>query len=91
MKKIGKDKWRHFYAGIFMGWVLQLMALHFLPLSWGWSTLIVFVLVACISYGFEVLSLILKKGVYEVADAVATVIGGVLGMVMAFATMHLVL
>ena len=42
--------------------------------------IIAFILVICISYGFELYSLITKKGHYEILDAVASIIGGAIGM-----------
>lgn len=39
-----------------------------------------FVLIIAISYGFELFSLITKKGHYEILDAVAAIIGGVVGI-----------
>ncbi|MGZ5192080.1 MAG: hypothetical protein ACXWCZ_13810, partial [Flavisolibacter sp.] len=73
-------KWKHFFVGIIMGSVLQaftywlLFDHHFL------ATLIAFVLVLAISYGFELFSLITGKGHYDFIDAIAGVIGGVIGM-----------
>lgn len=82
-KKIAPDKWRHFYTGIPMGAVLQGAA------SWLWpdnlllATVLAFAAVAAISYGFELFSRITGKGVYDVMDAVASAIGGVIGMAVA--------
>lgn len=79
-KKIAPDKWRHFYVGILMGAVLQGVGIWFFNLDLILVTVIVFLAVCAISYGFELFSKITGKGVYEVMDAVASVIGGVVGM-----------
>lgn len=79
-KKIAPDKWRHFYVGILMGAVLQGVGIWFFNLDLILITVIVFLVVCAISYGFELFSKITGKGVYEVMDAVASVIGGVVGM-----------
>jgi VanZ family protein len=81
MKKIPRDKWKHFLVGIFMGGVLQAFAYWLLFDHHFLATLIAFVLVIAISYGFELFSLFTGKGHYDFLDAVAGTIGGVLGMV----------
>lgn len=86
--KIEKDKWRHFYVGIGMGFFLQIAALTFLPIFWIWSALIVLFLVVAASYGFELISLITGHGHYDIIDAIAGVIGGIAGMLLAFAAPH---
>jgi glycopeptide antibiotics resistance protein len=80
MKKIAPDKWKHFYVGIGMGAILQAFLLFLLKDHFIYATLIAFILAIIISYGFEVFSLIVKRGHYDVADAIAGIIGGVLGM-----------
>ena len=79
-KKIAPDKWRHFIVGIIMGMMLQGSVWWLWPVSVGWVTLLVFLLVISISYGFELFSKITGKGRYDFMDAVASAIGGVLGM-----------
>jgi hypothetical protein len=80
VNKIAPDKWRHFFAGISMGIFLQPVSLWLLP-AHGWlATVLVFTVIACISYGFELFSKFTGRGVYEVMDAVASVIGGIAGM-----------
>ncbi len=78
--KIAPDKRKHFFVGIVMGAVLQLLASHLLPEHFVLGIAVTFVLVIAISYGFEVLSLITGKGHYEILDAIAAIIGGVIGM-----------
>ena len=80
MIKIRPDKWKHFFVGMAMGIVLQafvwlLLARHILL-----GTVMAFILVVMISYGFELYSKFTGKGHYEVNDAVAATIGGALGM-----------
>lgn len=78
--KIARDKWRHFYAGIILGAVTQGSCMYVMPGHIKLATLFAFLLLAAISYGFELFSKITGKGYYEIMDAVATVIGGLLGM-----------
>ncbi|MEO6219025.1 MAG: hypothetical protein ABIO81_01260 [Ginsengibacter sp.] len=81
MKKIARDKWRHFYVGIAMGIVLQAFLWFLFPGQLILETVITFILVVTISYGFELFSKFTGKGHYEFNDAVASIIGGFLGMV----------
>jgi hypothetical protein len=78
--KITPDKWKHFYVGILMGLVLQMFAIFFLKENLLLATGITFILVLVISYGFELFSKITGLGHYDFIDAVASVIGGVLGI-----------
>lgn len=79
-KKIAPDKWKHFYVGIVMGAVLEVAALLVFPGQLQQASLAALLLVVAISYGFELFSLITGKGHYDVMDAVASIIGGILGM-----------
>lgn len=79
LRNIQPDKWKHFFVGIPMGSVLQL-ACNWLIESPVTSVVIAFALVAGISYGFELFSKITRIGHYDFRDAVASVIGGILGM-----------
>ncbi len=80
MTKIAPDKWKHFLVGIPMGATLQILVWYLMPGHFVAGIIISFVLVIAISYGFELFSLITKKGHYEILDAVAAIIGGVIGM-----------
>ena len=83
MRKIERDKWRHFYVGILMGVVLQASAWWFWPWKITFGVILALVIVIFISYGFELFSKITGKGRYDFMDAVASVIGGALGMALA--------
>jgi uncharacterized membrane protein YfcA len=80
VKRIAPDKWRHFFVGIAMGAVLQAFLLFLLPAHPVLGTLITFLLVIAISYGFELTSKLTRRGHYDLMDAVASIIGGMLGM-----------
>lgn len=80
IKRIAPDKWRHFYVGILMGAVLQGLGWWLMPGHIALAVGIVFGIVILISYGFELFSLVTGMGRYDFMDAVASVIGGVLGM-----------
>jgi glycopeptide antibiotics resistance protein len=78
--KIAPDKWRHFYVGILMGAVLQGISTWLFPGRFITASLIALLVVIAISYGFELFSKITGIGRYDFMDAVASVIGGVIGM-----------
>ena len=80
IRKIAPDKWRHFFVGIVMGVVLQGFTSFLLRDHLILATVIAFVLVIVISYGFELFSKTTGLGIYDFIDAVASAIGGVLGM-----------
>ena len=80
-KKIPRDKWKHFIVGIGMGVVLQGLFFHALHLSIVAASMWSISLSIVISYGFELFSLLTGKGHYEVLDALAGVLGAVIGMV----------
>jgi glycopeptide antibiotics resistance protein len=83
--KITADKWRHFYVGIPMGVVFQLLAhLFFFPPLMH-AVLIALAGVIAVSYGFELFSKLTGWGIYDFWDAVASIIGGILGMGLAVA------
>lgn len=80
LKKIERDKWRHFIAGIIMGGVLQAALWWLMPHQVGLATFFTFIIVLAISYGFELFSKVTGKGRYDFMDAIASAIGGVIGM-----------
>jgi hypothetical protein len=80
LKKIAPDKWRHFYAGILMGAVLQGAGLWLLPHQPGLSTSVALLISIAVSYGFELFSKITGWGIYDIMDAVASAIGGAAGI-----------
>ncbi|MFZ1530160.1 MAG: hypothetical protein WAT19_15510 [Ferruginibacter sp.] len=83
MKRIERDKWIHFLVGIPMGIVVTLFSFRTLPQNTYLAISLSVVLVVAISYGFEIFSLLTKKGHYDFFDAVASTIGGVAGMALA--------
>jgi hypothetical protein len=78
--KIAPDKWKHFFVGIVMGAVLQGFFSFLLDARIGLSILLAFVFSIVIAYGFELFSKFTGKGHYDVMDAVAGVIGAVIGI-----------
>lgn len=80
MKKIAPDKWRHFWVGIPMGAVLQAAMMFLFPGQQMLAGLLAMAAVVGISYGFELFSLMTGWGRYDFWDAVASVIGGSIGM-----------
>ena len=79
LEKIRRDKWRHFFVGLAMGAVFEFLLLRLLPAYLVIGSAIVLILIVVISYGFELISLITKKGHYDVLDAFAGVLGGLIG------------
>lgn len=78
--KIAPDKWKHFIVGILMGVVLQAAGWWLLPNELLMVTVATFIIVIAVSYGFELFSKITGLGHYDIMDAVASIIGGMLGM-----------
>ncbi len=78
-KKITPDKWKHFWAGIALGAVLQASCFYMIADNI-YATAFAFAAIVFISYGFELFSKFTGKGHYEVLDAVASIIGGIIGI-----------
>lgn len=81
MIKIAPDKKKHFWVGMLVGAILQIFTLYLFPQHYIISIIITFVLIVALTYGFELFSLITKRGHYEILDAIAGTIGGAIGMV----------
>ena len=84
MKKPGPDKWKHFIVGIIIGAVLQAIFWWLLPEHLVLASIITLFVVMAISYGFELFSLITGIGYYDLMDAVAGTLGGIVGMAVIF-------
>lgn len=80
MKKWEADKWKHFWVGIPLGFLLLSGAGYFFKHGLTVSVLIAFALLVLVCYGFELLSLITGKGHYDIVDVIAGVIGGMIGL-----------
>jgi len=80
MIKLAPDKKKHFWVGMLMGAIFHILVIFFIPQNFWLSILITFILIVALCYGFELFSLITKLGHYEVMDAIAGIIGGVIGM-----------
>ncbi|MEO6230710.1 MAG: hypothetical protein ABJB11_22750 [Ferruginibacter sp.] len=77
--KIAPDKKKHFVVGIPLGIFLQLVASYFfsgllIPI------LLAFFVLSLICYGFELFSLITGKGHADNMDAIAGILGGIVGL-----------
>jgi len=72
-------------VGILLGILLQAIAIWLLPQHLVFASFAAFLLLVAISYGFELFSKITGRGHYEIADAIASIIGGGLGMAITFA------
>jgi hypothetical protein len=73
--RIQPDKWKHFFVGIILGAILYGVVLRIFGRSPVFTIITSLTGVALVSYGFELFSLITRKGQYDVLDAVASVIG----------------
>ncbi|HYC28335.1 MAG TPA: hypothetical protein VEB42_05950 [Chitinophagaceae bacterium] len=78
--KIAPDKIKHFVVGILMGLFLQGAAWWLIPTHIITATVLTFIIIFFISYGFELFSKITGHGHYDVMDAVASILGGIIGM-----------
>ena len=63
-----------------LGAIFQIFSFYLFPQYYLFSILISFISIVAVCYGFELFSLITKRGHYEILDAVAGIIGGVIGM-----------
>jgi glycopeptide antibiotics resistance protein len=79
-KKIARDKWKHFWVGIPLGAMLQVLSYYYV-IRPGSAILTAMVLLIIICYGFELFSLITKLGHHDVIDAVAGILGGAIGII----------
>lgn len=82
-KNIQPDKWRHFETGILMGLILQFASWKLLDERLWQSIIITLIAIMAISYGFELFSKITRLGKYDLMDAVASAIGGIVGIALA--------
>ncbi len=80
MKKWEPDKWKHFYVGIPLGFVLQAVVVFFFSFPAGIASLVAFGGLVAVCYGFELLSLVSGKGHYDLMDAIAGIAGGSIGI-----------
>ncbi len=63
-----------------MGSILQIVAEYIAPGRMVVSGILALVAVIGISYGFELFSRITGKGHHEIKDAVASILGGIIGI-----------
>ena len=80
--KIENDKKKHFFVGIPLGLLLQFLSSFFFPLHPILATTISVVVLAAGCYGFELFSLITGKGHAENLDAIAGILGGIIGIIL---------
>lgn len=78
--KIAQDKRKHFFVGIGMGAVLQAFFIFLLKPHIVFSIVLAIVFSIVIAYGFELFSKFTGRGHYEIMDAVAGVIGAIIGI-----------
>jgi glycopeptide antibiotics resistance protein len=78
--KIGNDKKKHFFVGIPLGLLLQYFSSYFFPVQTIFAITISLIILAAICYGFELLSLITGKGHADNLDAIAGILGGIIGI-----------
>ena len=78
--KIEPDKKKHFWVGIPLGALLQFFFFYIFPLHPFMATLASLTMLVAICYGFELFSLVTRKGHADNLDAVASIIGGLIGM-----------
>lgn len=79
--KIEADKKKHFFVGIPLGVFLQFLSEYFFPFQPVVATVISVGILAAICYGFELFSLVTGRGHADNLDAIAGIIGGIIGIV----------
>ena len=79
LNNLAIDKWKNFMTGIAIGVLTQAFLWMILPPQIKLVTLVSLIAVMVLNYGFDVYAK-RKKGNYEVLDAAAGTIGGVIGM-----------
>lgn len=77
---IAPDKKKHFIVGVPLGALLLVLSFWLFPLQPGLSCLLSFIALVAICYGFELVSLITGKGHCDNMDAIAGILGGIVGM-----------
>ncbi len=80
LNRIAPDKWKHFFVGILMGIFLECFFVLLLGFSTTYGTFWALGISIAISYGFELYSLFTGRGHYEFLDAVASIIGALIGI-----------
>lgn len=88
--KIPPDKWKHIIVGILMGIVFLVIVHTFFSQYLVIGYIISFLLIAGIGYGFELFSLFTGLGHYDFMDAVATIVGGLVGIAIALSGMAVI-
>ena len=79
--KIGKDKQKHFYVGFILATGFHLLFQYLFGISLSYSIFLNLLLIFCIAYAFELFSKYSGHGHYEMNDVWATLLGGVLAVV----------
>ncbi|MCW3091268.1 MAG: hypothetical protein JWP81_2337 [Ferruginibacter sp.] len=78
--KIEADKKKHFFVGIPLGIFLQFLSVCFFPLQPILSTVVSAGILIVICYGFELFSLVTGRGHADNIDAIAGILGGIIGI-----------
>lgn len=81
--KFGPDKKKHFIVGVPLGVLLQAFSFYFFPGSL-YPTLFAFFILALLCYGLEIFSLVTRRGHADNMDAIAGILGGLVGMALAW-------
>lgn len=88
--KIPCDKWKHIIVGVLMGIVFLVIVHTFFSQYLVIGYIISFLLIAGIGYGFELFSLYTGLGHYDFMDAVATIVGGLVGIAITLSGMAII-
>ena len=86
--KIAQDKWKHFFAGIVIGCVLQAFFSFLLDRHAVYPLLLSVIFSFAIGYGFELFSKFTGRGHYEFMDALAVLLGSIPGIGIVFLIQH---
>jgi len=78
--KIEQDKKKHFFVGIPLGMLLQFLSMYLLPGDLVWTLTASGSALTAICYGFELYSIVSGKGHADNLDAIAGILGGIIGI-----------
>ncbi len=84
MIRIDPDKWKHFFVGIALGLFAFCFFRYLFPFRSTTTIALSLGIVISISCLFELFSLVTGKGHYDVMDAIASILGGSIGIAIPF-------
>lgn len=87
---IAPDKWKHFWVGVVLGLFIYAFFNYFFHFRTATAIVLSLGIVASVSYIFELFSLVTGEGHYELMDAIASILGGLVGIFSIMVVLHFV-